>query len=164
MGSAPASRSTSEFSRRAHLDDTGVDAEASGRLGQPVVVREHDDLAVLRDFLEDARKAVDAARVHRLHGVVDDDEAERALGQRRAGQEQAQRHRVELALAHHAERGALHAVDANIELHVAAGTRAREQDALEFDTALLAKQLPQFDRLARRWARSVRRESRRSFP
>ena len=62
-----------------------------------------------------AREAVDAGRIHRLHGVVDHHEPERALGQRRARQEQAQRERVELALAHHAERGAADAVDLDVE-------------------------------------------------
>ena len=75
--------------------------------GQAVVVGEDDHLAGLRGVLEDAREAVDARGVHRLHRVVDHDEAERALGQRRPRQEQAERERVELALAHDAEGRAL---------------------------------------------------------
>ena len=57
----------------------------------------------LRDLLEDTRESVDAGGIHGLDGIVDDDEAERALGERRARQEQTQRHRVQLALAHDAE-------------------------------------------------------------
>jgi hypothetical protein len=43
---------------------------------------------------------------HRLHRVVDDQETERAAGQGRAGQEDAQGQRVDLSPAHDAKRGA----------------------------------------------------------
>ena len=46
--------------------------------GQPVVMREDDDLAAGRDLLENEREAVDFGRIHRLNRVIDDQEPERA--------------------------------------------------------------------------------------
>ena len=80
--------------------------------GQPVVMREDDDLAVGRDLLENECEAVDLGRVHRLDRVIDDQEPERLVVVPR--QENTQRQRVDLALAHGAERGARRPVDGDI--------------------------------------------------
>ena len=69
---------------------------------------------------EDAGEAVDAGGVHGLDGVVDDDEAEGALGEGGSRDEEAEGEGVELALAHDAEGGALLAVDGDVELDGAA--------------------------------------------
>jgi hypothetical protein len=61
--------------------------------------------------LEDAGETVHAGRVHGLDGVVDDDEAERAFGEGRPRDEEAEGQGVELALAHDAQGGAFLAVD-----------------------------------------------------
>ena len=103
---------------------------------------EDDDLAILRRRLQHAGEAVHARRVHRLHGIVDDDEPERRLGQRRARDEQRQRQRVQLALAHHAQRHALDAVHGDVQVHLALGRRAGEPDVLQRDVALLAELRP----------------------
>ena len=125
-----------------HLDHLGCDVEAADGLGQPVVVREHQHLAVRSRALEHAREAVDPGRVHRLHRIVDHDEAERALGQRRPRHEQAQCERVQLALAHHPERSPRDAVDRDVERHAPPRPLARELDAAQLDVALLAQVLP----------------------
>jgi hypothetical protein len=56
--------------------------------------------------LEHEREAVNASGVHRLDRVVDHDEAERAFRQGRPRQEEAERKRMQFALAHHPEGGA----------------------------------------------------------
>ena len=108
-----------------HAKNRGLDLQAPERLGQPIVVREHDHLPRSRRLLERAREAVHARRVHRLHRIVDDDEAERAVGERRARQEQAEGERVQFALAHHAERGAADAIDRDVERDAALASGAR---------------------------------------
>ena len=110
---------------------------------------EDHDLAVRGRALEHARQAVDAGGVHRLHGIVDDDEAERALGERGARDEEAQGQRVQLALAHHAEGGALDAVHGDVEDHAPAGALSRELDPPQLHVALLAEALPDPRRLLR---------------
>ena len=80
--------------------------------------------------------------VHGLDGVVDDDEAERALGERGARDEEAQGQGVQLALAHDAEGGALDAVDRDVELDLALGGGAGEADVVERDVALQAELVP----------------------
>jgi hypothetical protein len=63
-----------------HLHDARREPEPPHGLRQPVVVGEHDDLPILRDRVEHRRQAVHARGIHRLDGVVDDQEPERALG------------------------------------------------------------------------------------
>ena len=99
-------RSTSGAFAARDLDDGGGDVEAADGFGEAVVVGEDDDLAVLAVSCEDAGEAVDAGGVHGLDGVVDDDEAEGALGEGGARDEEAQGEGVQLALAHDAEGGA----------------------------------------------------------
>ena len=77
------------------LDHGCGDVEATDGFGEAVVVGEDDHLAVLAGGLEDPGEAVDAGGIHGLDGVVDDDEAEGALGEGRAGDEEAQRKGVE---------------------------------------------------------------------
>src|SRR5262245_39817173 len=72
------------------FDDGRVDPKPPNSFGKPVVVREDDDLSRLGCTLEDASKAVDLGRIHRLNGIVDDHEPERALRQRRAREEDAE--------------------------------------------------------------------------
>jgi hypothetical protein len=93
-----------------NFDDVRGKAEETDSLRQSLVVREDDDLARLRGGMQCTREAVDARGVHRLHRVVDDHESERALGQRRPRHEEAERQRVQLALAHDAKRHSLDAV------------------------------------------------------
>ena len=138
-GSRPFTTSTAEDSRRVDLQHGGVDAHPAHGLGQAVVVGEDDHLAVARRRLQHAGQAVHARRVHRLHGIVDDDEPERRLGQRRARDEQRQRQSVQLALAHHAEGDALDAVHGHVQLHLAPRGGARQPDVLQRDVALLAE-------------------------
>jgi hypothetical protein len=124
------------------LDDGGVDVEAAEGLGEAVVVGEDDDLSVLAGGLEDAGEAVHAGGVHGLDGVVDDDEAEGALGEGGPGDEEAEGEGVELALAHDAEGGALLAVDGDVELDLAGLAGAAEVDVLQGDVALEAELVP----------------------
>ena len=116
-----------------------------------------------RRGLQHARQPVHARRVHRLHGVVDHDEAERALGQGRARDEQAERERVQLALAHHAQRRALHAVHRHVEHHPPPGAVARELDAPQLDVALLAQLLPDGRRLLRDGPEAIVADARRGL-
>src|SRR4029453_16497696 len=74
--------------------------------------------------------------------IVDHDEAERALGERGARHEQAERPRVELALAHDTERRALAAVGRAVARDAPPRALARELDPPELDVALLAQVLP----------------------
>ncbi len=86
-----------------HLDDPGGKAEAPHRLGETVVVGEDDHLARAGHPVQDLGQPVHPGGVHGLDGIVDDHEAERALGHGRPRHEQAQRQAVQLALAHHPE-------------------------------------------------------------
>ena len=90
-------------------------SSALHRLGEARVVGEHDHLPILRRARKHHRETGDLAGIHRLDRVVDDHEAKRRLGHRRAGQEQRQRKTVQLALAHHAERGSVLAVHLHVE-------------------------------------------------
>ena len=103
---------------------------------------EDDDLAVGARGLEDAGEAVHAGGVHGLDGVVNDDEAEGALGEGGPGDEEAEGEGVELALAHDAEGGAFLAVDGDVELDLAGLAGAAEVDVLEGDVALEAELVP----------------------
>ena len=117
--------------------------EAADGLGQAVVVGEDDDLAGLppcRGGRGRGRRR--ASRVHGLDGIVDDDEAERALGEGGARDEEAEGQGVLLALAHDAEGGAFGAVDRDVELDLALGGGAGEADVLEGDVALQAELVP----------------------
>ena len=58
--------------------------------GQSIVVREHDHLSRERGIRQHAGETFDARGIHGLHGIVDADESEWTLGQRRPWQEQAQ--------------------------------------------------------------------------
>ncbi len=136
MGSFEARVATSEPSLAGDLDHGGLDAEAADGFGEAVVVGEDDDLAVLAGGLEDLGEAVDARGVHRLDGVVDDDEAERALGEGRARDEEAEGEGVELALAHHAEGGAFLAVDGDLQLDLPVPCRRRRGGRSSSETLL----------------------------
>ena len=124
------------------LDDGGVDVEAADGFGEAVVVGEDDDLAVLAGGLEDAGEAVHSRGVHGLDGVVDDDEAEGALGEGGPRDEEAEGEGVELALAHDAEGGAFLAVDGDVQLDLAGLAGAAEVDVLEGDVALELELVP----------------------
>ena len=112
-------------------------------------MREDDHLTRLGGALEHASEPVDLGGVHRLDRVVDDDEAERALGQRRAREEQAEREGVELALAHDAERRPGHAVDGHVERDPASDSGALELDVAELNAAAVAEKRPDLHRLVR---------------
>ena len=103
---------------------------------------EDDHLPADRGSFQDAAEAIDLGRVHRLHRVVDDQETERAGGQGRAGQEDAQGQRVDLSLAHDAQRGAGGAVDAHVELDAPLGRRTGQPDRAQVHVALLAEHSP----------------------
>jgi hypothetical protein len=124
------------------LDHPGLDAEASRRLGKAIVVSEDDDLTAFRELVEDSGEAVDARRVHGLHGVIDDEEAERAGFDRGSRQEERECQGVELALAHDSERGSLGSVHGNVEAHVSGGRLALEGDVLELDVASGSQEFP----------------------
>ena len=94
-----------------HGEGRGRKAEPAHGLGKPVVVREDHDLTCLRRLGQHAREPFHARGVHGLHRVVDPDEPERALRQRGAREKEAQRERVKLALAHHAQRLGGRAID-----------------------------------------------------
>lgn len=126
-----------------HFPDGRRELQAAYSLGEAVVVGEHDDLSRCRNVGQHACQAVDLRRVHRLHRVVDEDEPERALLDGRARKEQRQPERVQLALAHHPERGAaVGAVDADVHRDSAAGLRAVQPYRAEVDVALLPQELP----------------------
>ncbi len=72
----------------ADLEHAGRDAHPPNRLGKTVVVGDHDDLPGAGDHLQASGQPVDAGRVHGLHGVVEHQEPEGAVGQRRPGQEE----------------------------------------------------------------------------
>ena len=91
---------------------------------------------------EHVRQAVHARGIHRLHRIVDHHEAERALRQGRARHEQAERQRVQLALAHHAEGGAGDAVHGHVQRHAALRGRALQRDVLQLHVALLPELSP----------------------
>src|SRR5690606_24361107 len=69
--------------------------------------------------------------------------------QRRPGQEEAERQRVHLALAHDAERRARGAVDGAADVERAAGAAAGQADGAEVDVALVAQAGPDGLRLLR---------------
>jgi len=94
-----------------HPDDGGLDVQPTHGLGEAIIVREHDDLPGLRCALEHTGKTLDARRIHRLDRIVDHDEAERAFREGGPREEQTERDRAELTLAHHAQRVGLHAID-----------------------------------------------------
>jgi len=64
--------------------------------GRRLSLGEDDDLAVLGGLFEHLGQALDARRVHGLHGVVDDDETKRAFGKRGARDEETEGESVEL--------------------------------------------------------------------
>ena len=112
-------------------------------VGEPVVVGEDDDLSVDGDVGQHPGQAVDLGRVHGLDRVVDEHEPERALLHGGPGQEQRQAQRVQLALAHDAERRpTLGAVDADGQCDVPKSALPVELDRIEVDVALLAQGLP----------------------
>ncbi len=123
-----------------------VQPQPPDRLGQAVVVGEDDDLARPRGAVQDAREAVDLGRVHGLHRVVDDREAERRLVERRARQEDADREREQLALGHHPERVGALAVGAHVEVGAAAAARLLERDVVQVDARALPQLAPVGDR------------------
>ena len=125
-----------------HLDDLGGDVETAHGLGKPVVVCENDDLPIRGGPLEDTGQAVDSGRIHRLHRIVDHDEAERALGERGPRHEEAERERVQLTLAHHSQCGSLDPVHGDVERHAAPSAFTGELDPPQLDVALLAEMLP----------------------
>ena len=100
VGSSAALMLTSESGPRDDLVDPRGRVEPAKRSGQSVVVGEDDDLSGLGDLREQRHQAVDLGGIHRLHRVVEDDEPERRLVKRGAGQEQGEREGVQLALAH----------------------------------------------------------------
>ena len=128
-------------------EDGAGDVQSTDGLGKALVVRKDDDLAGPCGVFEGFREAVHAGRIHRLHGIVDDDEPERAFGERRPGQEQTQGERVQFPLAHHAERSRLHSVDGDVQCHAALALGPRQLDATEFHVALLPEMLPRHHRL-----------------
>src|SRR5215469_14778401 len=99
-------------------------------------MREYDDLPVACYLAEQPGKPVDLRRVHRLNRVVDHDEPERALGCRRAGDEQSETKSVQLALAHDAQRGARYTVHCHIETELALSRGADKADRPEVHVAL----------------------------
>ena len=113
-----------------------LDAETADGFGQSLVVGEDDHLPRERGLFERAGQAVDAGGVHGLHRVVDHDEPERAFGQGGAWQEQAERQRVQFALAHHAQGGAGDAVNGDVERHLALGAFAPTSSILPSVTLL----------------------------
>ncbi|MFF4050418.1 hypothetical protein ACFYZ5_27635 [Streptomyces chartreusis] len=102
--------------RLAPLDLEHRDRQLLGRESalKPGVVGEHDHLPVLAELVQELREPVDLGWAHGLHGVIDDDEAERAVGGGRTGQEQGQCERVLLSLAHDAQRRSLLPVDGDV--------------------------------------------------
>jgi hypothetical protein len=107
-------------------------------------VGENDDLPMLAEFVQDLSESVDLGGVHGLHGVIDDDEAERAVGRGDSGQEQGKREGVLLALTHDAECRRLLAVDGDVHDKLADGglLTALQRHGLEVDVALLAEPFP----------------------
>jgi hypothetical protein len=61
-----------------HLQYRGGQPQLPHRLGQPVVVREHDHLPVSGRLLQRSRQPVHLRRVHRLNRIIDHQESERA--------------------------------------------------------------------------------------
>src|SRR5258708_2242456 len=102
-------------------------------------MREHDDLVGLRHCCESTCESIYSGRIHRLHWIIDHDEAERTLGKRRPRQEQTEGQRVQLALTHDTECGSPDAVDGHVERDMARRPRAGKFDAPEFDIAVLPK-------------------------
>lgn len=119
---------------------------------------EHDHLTGLRDLLQDPGQAVDLRGVQRLHGVVDDQEAERALVGSSAGDEQRQAESVQFALAHHTEGLALDAVHGDVDLEFASGAGADEGDIAEFHVALLPQLLTHLRGVGRERSHPLRLE------
>ena len=104
---------------------------------------EDHHLPLLGQFGEHPCQPVDLRRVHALHRVVDHDEPERALRRAAARQERRQPERLHLALAHHAQRGAVvGAVHADREDHPPPGVRPLQGHRAELDVALLAQLRP----------------------
>ena len=89
-----------------------LDAQPTNRGRQTFIVREDDHLALCGGFGQHAGQAFHFGWIHGLHGVVDDQETKRAFRQQGAGQEEAERERVQLTLAHHRQGGSGLTVDA----------------------------------------------------
>ncbi len=62
-----------------HLVDLGHEPRSAYSGGQSIVVREHDDLPVDRDLLYYFNESLDLRGVHRLNGIIQHDEPERAF-------------------------------------------------------------------------------------
>ena len=133
---------TSEPSRRDHFDEVCGNLQAANRLRQALVVREDDDLSLLRHRGEHASETINLARIHRLDRIVDHHEAEGRFRQQHARQKQAERKRVDLSLAHHAECLAIGSVDADVQNEVTAGGRTFELQAVERYAAVLPERCP----------------------
>src|SRR5262249_7583630 len=78
-----------------YLHDRCVDIEETNELRKSVVVCEDNDLARPSSVFEDSSKACDLRGIHRLDGVIDNDEPEWALGHRHARKEDRKRECVE---------------------------------------------------------------------
>ena len=127
--------------------DRALDIEASNGFRQPFIVSEDDHLARTCSILQRPRQPVDARRIHRLNRVVDHDKAKgtgRKCGPR---QEQAQRERVQLTLAHDAKGGAGNAIDSDVKRDTPLALGAGKLDPSKLDVAVLAKMLPGRHRL-----------------
>jgi len=103
---------------------------------------EHDDLPVGGERHQHLQEPLDLRRIHGLYRVVEDDEPERALGGGGPRDEDGQRQRLQLALAHHAESVGVGAVDPGLQQHPAAGLVPEQLDPGEFDVALLPQRCP----------------------
>src|SRR5258708_4911339 len=123
----------------------------------------HNDLPGRGSALEGAGQAGDAGRVHGLDGVVDHDEAERALGEGGARDEEAEGEGMQLALAHYAQGGARNAVNGDIQDHAPTRAISGELDPPQLHVALLAKALPDPCCFFGDWPETVVTNPRRCF-
>jgi hypothetical protein len=106
-------------------------SEAPDGFVEPVVVGEDDDLAGSRGVRERARQPLDPRRVHGLHRIIDGQKPERTFGERRSRKEQAQGQRVQLSLAHHAQRFGRSAVHGYLQRDPPALRRPLQHDAAQ---------------------------------
>ena len=141
-GSRMARHATCEPSLRTTSMTCAGICRRAHRFRKPLVVRKDDHLTLLRHRGEHASQTVNLARVHRLDRIVDHHESEGRLRQQHPRQKKTECKRVDLPLAHHAERLAIGSVDADVQNEVTPRGRAFERQAVEGNAAVLPERRP----------------------